>query len=98
VWEAGVDGAKPGGIYMQADLKVEETYRQEYYEGKAMDMEKVLSLGEPATVPYRFFDHLLITEDWNPLDPQAEVAHKYYAPGIGNVLEVYVEGPPRGLS
>jgi hypothetical protein len=68
VWEAGVDGAKPGGIYMQALPKVKETYRQEYYEGKAMDMEKVLSLDESATVPYRFFDHLLITEDWNPLD------------------------------
>jgi hypothetical protein len=73
VWEAGVDGAKPGSIYMQALPKVKETYlketyRQEYYEGKAMDTEKVLSLNESATVPYGFFDHLLITEDWNSLD------------------------------
>ena len=37
MWEAGVDGAKPGSIYMRALPKVKETYRQEYYEGKAMD-------------------------------------------------------------
>src|SRR5215211_3585219 len=61
-WEAGVDGAKPG-IYMQADPKVGETYRQEYYEGKAEDMAKVLSLDESAAVPYGTFDHLLMTRD-----------------------------------
>ena len=90
-WEAGVDGAKPG-IYMQADPKVGETYRQEYYKGEAEDMAKVLSLDESATVPYGSFDHLLMTKDWNPLDPAAGVEQKYYAPGIGNVLEVGVKG------
>ena len=95
----GGRGQKLDGISIQANPKVEETYRQEYHEGKAMYMGEVLSLDEPATVPYSFFDHLLITKDLNPLDPPlAGVAHKYYAPGIGNVLEVYVEGPPRGLS
>jgi len=89
-WEAGVDGAKPG-IYMQADPKVGETYRQEYYEGKAEDMAKVLSLDESATVPYGSFDHLLMTRDWNPLEPGV-IEQKYYAPGIGNVLEVGVKG------
>ena len=89
-WEAGVDGAKPG-IYMQADPKAGETYRQEYYEGKAEDMAKVLSLDESATVPYGSFDHLLMTRDWNPLEPGV-IEQKYYAPGIGNVLEVGVKG------
>jgi hypothetical protein len=92
-WEAGVDGAKPA-IIMQADPKVGETYRQEYYPGEAMDMAKVLSLDESATVPYGSFGHLLMTKDWNPLEPGAGVSHKYYAPGIGIVLEVYVKGPP----
>jgi hypothetical protein len=91
--EAGVDGAKPS-IFMQADPKVEEIYRQEYYEGEAMNMGTVLSLDGSATVPYGSFDHLLMTKDWNPRDPAAGVAHKYYAPGIGNFVEVYVEGPP----
>ncbi len=90
-WETGVDGAEPG-IYMQANPEVGETYRQEYYPGEAEDMVKVLGLDESATVPYGFFDHLLMTRDWNPLDPDAGVEQKYYAPGIGNVLEVGVKG------
>jgi hypothetical protein len=91
-WEAGVDGAKPG-ILIQGDPKVGETYRQEYYPGAAEDKGKVLSLDESATVPYGSFDHLQMTKDWNPLEPAAGVAHKYYAPGIGKLQEVYVKGP-----
>jgi hypothetical protein len=91
-WEAGVDGAKPA-IIMPADVKVGETYRQEYYPGEAEEMGKVLSLDESATVAYGSFDHLLMTKDWNPLDPAEAVPHKYYAPGIGKILEVYVKGP-----
>jgi hypothetical protein len=56
-------------------------------------MAKVLSLDESATVPYGSFDHLLMTKDWNPLDPVAGVSHKYYAPGVGKVQEVYVKAP-----
>ena len=89
-WEGGVDGAKPG-IIMQADPEVGETYRQEYYKGKAEDKAKVLGLNESATVPYGSFDDLLLTRDWNPLEPGV-VEQKYYAPGIGNVLEVGVKG------
>ena len=92
-WEAGVDGAKPG-ILIQGDPKVGETYYQEYYPGEAEDKGKVLSLDESATVPYGSFDHLMMTRDWNPLEPAAGVAHKYYAPGVGKLQEVYVKGPP----
>jgi hypothetical protein len=89
-WAAGVDGAKPG-IIMKADPNVGETYRQEYYEGEAEDMAKVLSLSESAVVPYGSYDDLLMTKEWNPLEPGV-VEQKYYAPGIGNVLEVGVRG------
>jgi hypothetical protein len=82
-WEAGVDGAKPG-IIMQADPKVGETYHQEYYEGEAEDMAKVLSLNESVTVPYGSFDHVLETKEWTPLEPGL-VEHKYYASGVGFV-------------
>ena len=67
-WEAGVDGAKPG-IIMQADPKVEKSYRQEYYPGEAMDMARVLSLNASVTVPYGSFDHVLETKEWTPLQP-----------------------------
>jgi hypothetical protein len=81
---AGGRGARAKhGVCMQAYLKVEEIYRQEYYEGEAMDMGTVLSLDESTTVPCGAFDHLLMTKDWDPRDPCCGVAHKYYALGTG---------------
>jgi hypothetical protein len=88
-WEAGVDGAKPG-IIMQANPKVGETYHQEYYEGEAEDMAKVLDLNESVTMPYGSFDHVLETKEWTPLEPGL-VEHKFYAAGVGYV------GTPGGL-
>jgi hypothetical protein len=82
-WEGGVDGAKPG-IMMQGNPKVGESYRQEYYVGKAMDMAKVVSLNESATVPYGSFDRVLVTKEFTPLQP-GYIEHKYYAPGVGQV-------------
>jgi len=82
-WEGGVDGAKPG-IIMQADPKVGQSYRQEYYVGKAEDMAKVVSLNVSATVPYGSFDHVLVTKEFTPLEP-GYVEHKYYAAGVGQV-------------
>ena len=82
-WEAGVDGAKPG-IIMQAEPKVGQSYRQEYYPGEAEDMAKVQSLNESVTVPYGSFDHVLETREWTPLEPSYD-EHKYYARGVGQV-------------
>jgi hypothetical protein len=89
-WEAGVDGALPG-IIMKADPKVGDAYRQEYYRGEAEDMGKVVRLGASQTVPFRAFDGLLVTQDWTPLEPDV-VEEKYYARGIGLVLETTVKG------
>lgn len=89
-WEAGVDGALPG-VIMKAAPQVGNSYRQEYYAGEAEDMAEVLSLTESASVPYGSFENLLMTKDWTPLEPGV-AEHKYYAPGIGLILEVIVEG------
>jgi hypothetical protein len=89
-WEAGVDGALPG-IVMPANPAVGDAYRQEYYEGEAEDMGEVVELGAEESVPYGSFDDLLVTKDWNPLEPDT-VEEKYYAAGIGVVLEVKTEG------
>lgn len=89
-WEAGVDGAMPG-IIMKAAPQIGDSYRQEYYAGKAEDMAEVISLTESVTVPYGSFDGLLATREWNPLEP-GEEENKYYAPGIGVVLEQVVKG------
>lgn len=89
-WEAGVDGAKPG-ILMKANPKVGDAYRQEYYEGEAEDLAEVISLNESVSVEYGDFDNCLKTKEWNPLEPDV-VENKYYAPGIGVILEVAVKG------
>jgi hypothetical protein len=88
-WEAGVDGAKPG-IMMQASPKVGQSYRQEYYKGHAEDWAQVVNLDETVKVPYGSFEHVLVTKEWTPLEPNL-IEHKYYAPGVGPV------GPPGGL-
>jgi hypothetical protein len=89
-WEAGVDGAV-GGIIMPAHPQAGDSYQQEYYAGEAEDMAKVVSLTESAAVPFGSFDNLLKTEEWTPLEPGI-VEQKYYASGVGLVLEVMVQG------
>ena len=88
-WEAGVDGAKPG-IIMQAEPKIGQEYRQEYYQNTAEDMAQVVSIDESVTVPYDSFTGCLKTKDWNPLEPGKD-EHKYYCPDVaGVVLEVSI--------
>ena len=94
-WEARKDGAEPG-IIMPANPNVGETYRQEYYKGEAEDMARALKLDGSATVPRGSYDHVLVTREWTPLEPNI-AEHKYYAAGVGNVLEVAVKGPQERL-
>ena len=89
-WEAGVDGALPG-IVMPAAPEVGDAYRQEFDRGEAEDLAEVVRLAATETVPFGTFDDLLVTREWNPLDPDP-VEEKYYAPGIGMVLEVVIRG------
>lgn len=91
-FEAGKNGAKPG-IVMKANPRVGDSYRQEQYEGEAVDVAEVLSLSERVSVPYGSFDNVLLTKDWNPLQPDV-LEHKYYAPGVGPIGSVEVVGGP----
>jgi hypothetical protein len=88
-WEAGVDGAQPGMV-MRAEPRVGDRYRQEYASSKAEDMHHVLSLHQKASVPYGDFD-VVVIKDYSPLAP-GSVEHKFYARGVGPVLEVKVQG------
>jgi len=96
-FKAGEDGALPG-IIMPADPKVGDSYRQEYYRGEAEDMAEVISLNgaglnDAVSTPYgSFSEDVLVTKDWNPLEPDI-LEHKYYAPGIGLIGEIKVTGP-----
>jgi hypothetical protein len=89
-WEAGVDGALPG-ISMYADPQVGQAYRQEFYEGQAEDVAKVVRTGAAVEVPTGRYEDVLVILEWNPLEPDV-LEEKYYAPGVGPVLEQKVSG------
>jgi hypothetical protein len=94
-WESGVHGAKPG-IAMRADPKVGQTYRQEYSKGVAEDKARVISLKGSAKVPYGTFDHVLVTEEFTPLEPGV-VERQYYVAGVGDIVEATVKGQPERI-
>jgi hypothetical protein len=89
-WEAGVKGAVPG-IVMLADPRVGDTYRQEYLQGEAEDLARVIEIGGSIKVKAGAYEDTLVTEEWSPLEPKV-VEHKTYARGIGIVRETTVKG------
>ena len=92
-WEAGVDGARPG-IAMLAHPEVGDAYRQEYLRGEAEDQARVLARAATAKVPYGDLSGLLETKDFTRLEPRAD-EHKFYARGVGVVLEVSLHAKDR---
>jgi hypothetical protein len=89
-WEAGVDGAR-AGIVMLAHPRVGRRYREEHYPGHAEDGAQVMSRSEQAEVPFGHFTHVLLTKNFNPLEPKS-LEYKLYAGGVGPVLEIGVSG------
>jgi hypothetical protein len=89
-WEAGVAGAQPG-VVMLAEPTVGESYHQEFLKGEAEDVGTVVAIDDRVTVPYGSFDRVVVTEDTTPLEPQI-LEHKFYAQGIGVVLERVLRG------
>jgi len=83
---AGVNGDKPG-IVMKAHPAVGDFYRQEFSLGNAEDYAETLSLNESVRVPFGSFDHCLRSQETTPLEPDL-LEDKFYAPGVGSVLEV----------
>ena len=89
-WEYGKDGALPG-IVMLAHPEVGDAYRQEYYPGHAEDLAEVLRTDETKAIGIGDYADVVVTQDWNPLEPDV-VEQKSYARGVGLILEEKVEG------
>ena len=86
-WRAGVDDAK-AGIIMFADPQVGTVYRQEFLLGEAEDIGEILSLTGNESAPGSSCNGAcVVTADYTPLEP-GTLEHKYYAPGVGLVVEV----------
>jgi hypothetical protein len=94
-FHAGVDGAQPG-VFMQAHPQVGRRFRQEWYQGHAEDVFRVISRSAPVTVPFGSFRHALRTEETTALEPDV-LDNKYYVKHIGEVAELAIKGPPEGL-
>jgi hypothetical protein len=101
-WKAGRDGARAGTLFPGTPA-VGQVYRQEWAPGDAEDAARVLSTtwsfgSDPALdagVPQALAELLcaedcVVTAEFTPLEPDV-LEHKYYAPGMGLVLEVDVE-------
>jgi hypothetical protein len=85
-WQAGKSGAE-AGIIMEAHPAVGDFYNEENAAPVAEDQARVIALDARARVPFGHFDGCLETENTSPLEPTA-LEHKFYAPGVGLVLEV----------
>ncbi|HMB55228.1 MAG TPA: hypothetical protein VKU40_18060, partial [Thermoanaerobaculia bacterium] len=86
-WKAGRDGAK-AGISLPAAPMVGDVYRQEVAWGDAEDAAEVLSVTASESSPEASCSGTCLqTFDFTPLDPEA-LEHKFYAPGVGLIVEV----------
>jgi hypothetical protein len=84
-WLAGIQDAK-AGIAMKATPAFSAfSYSQGW--GPAVgwtDRARVLEMGSRTCVPAGCYDHVLVTDEFNPDEPDAHQL-KYYAPGVGVV-------------
>jgi hypothetical protein len=94
-FHAGVDGAQPG-VFIQAHPQLGRRFRQEWYQGHAEDVFKVIDLSAPVTVPNGSLRHALRTAETTALEPGV-LDNKYFVRGIGEVAELAVKGPREEL-
>jgi hypothetical protein len=88
---AGVDGAK-AGIIMQATPQVGDVYRQEFSLGNAEDAAEVTSTAGSASVPGASCSgNCVVTREFTPLEPDGD-EQKFYATGIGVILDIDPDG------
>jgi hypothetical protein len=89
-WKSGRDGAE-AGMLLPFEPQVGEIIRQEVAYGEAEDVIRIESVTESESAPGGACDgDCLMTTDFTPLEPDVE-ENKFYAPGIGLIVEVDVE-------
>jgi hypothetical protein len=90
-WQAGKHGNMPG-VALPAHPKVGLSYREEYSKGVAEDQSRVLVRDEQVQVHGGHFRHVLMNEDFSPIERNVSEL-KFYAHGSGQeVLAVDVSG------
>lgn len=105
-WKGFRDMAMPG-ILMKANPQAGDIYRQEMALGEAEDIAEVINNTAGGMLPGDFCEEegetvaefiagtcnndCLVTNEFTPLEP-GHAEHKYYAPGVGLILETNQEG------
>ena len=87
-WLAGI-GRAQAGILMRTAPKVGES---SYLQGsdpttEFRDRAKVAKAGEKKCVPQKCYEDLIVIDETSPLEPADGHQLKYYARGVGNVLD-----------
>lgn len=80
----GKDGAQ-AGIWMKAEQRIGDSYRQEFYAGYAEDMRDTVATGETVATKSRTFTGCVKVHDWTPLEKNAR-EHKYYCPEVAALV------------
>lgn len=93
-WKAGRDGAE-AGILLPFDPQPGDVFRQEFAQTDAEDAVEILAVDATEMAPGGSCDaNCLMTRDFTPLEPDTE-ENKFYAPGIGLIVEVDLESGDR---
>lgn len=85
-WRTDHEGALPG-IVMPGTPVAGDVFRAEYLVNEAEDIVEVIALDQTVTIGLGTYTGCLQMQDTTPLSP-GEIEWKYYAPGIGMILEV----------
>lgn len=80
----GHDGAR-AGIWMKAEQRVNDSYRQEYYVGKAEDMRDTVATGLTVATKLGTYSDCVKVYDWTPLEKKSR-EHKYYCPKVSSLV------------
>jgi hypothetical protein len=80
---------------MEAAPEVGDAYRQEFFLGDAEDLGEILSTTGSEETPAASCDgDCVVTKDFTPIEP-GHIEHKYYALGVGLILELDPESGER---
>jgi len=80
----GKDGAN-AGIWMKAEQRIGDSYRQEYYVGHAEDIRDTVATGETVTTKSGTYTDCVKVYDWTPLEKNAR-EYKYHCPEVGALV------------
>ncbi|WP_255482309.1 hypothetical protein [Pseudarthrobacter sp. NBSH8] len=80
----GKDGAK-AGIWMKAEQRVGDSYKQEFYVGHAGDIRDTVATGETVSTKTRTYTDCVKVYDWTPFEKNPR-EHKYGCPEVGALV------------